>query len=163
MNISEISEKYRAKSDDELLRLAVSPDQLTDEARTALQVELATRNLDDNEHLAAARNQEKARKADIGNLMFVPHFGVGRMRFGRAGRTFDPITLRERFSTTVFIVLLCFPFVPTGTYLVERQPEFPDHLTSLERLPLDWQQVLKVWIVTIGSILACIFLLRLLT
>ncbi len=55
----------------------------------------------------------------------------------------------------MFIVLFCFPLIPTGTYLVERKRGyFQDKLTVLEKLRLDWEQILKIWVVAIGSILA---------
>jgi len=55
----------------------------------------------------------------------------------------------------VFIVLFCFPLIPTGTYLVERKRGyFQDKLTVLEKLRLDWEQILKIWVVATGSILA---------
>ena len=163
MNAAELGEEYRAKSDAELLRLALSPEQLTADATLALTSELARRHIGDEAHLSAARKEESERKADIGTLTFIPSFGLGRMRFGRADRVLDPETGLERFKTTVFIVLFCFPFIPTGTYVVERQPALPDKLTSLERLPLDWEQVLRVWAVAAGSILGFIWFLTLLT
>jgi hypothetical protein len=68
----------------------------------------------------------------------------------------------ERFRTTVFVVLFWPPLIPIGTYLVERKREFlSNQMTVLERLPLDWEQVLKGWIVTAGSILALIWIFRL--
>jgi hypothetical protein len=83
------------------------------------------------------------------------------MRFGKADRVYDSETALERFRTTVFIVLSCFPLVPTGTYLVERSLVLPDELTVLEKLPLDREQILKVWVVAAGAILAFIWLIKL--
>lgn len=82
-------------------------------------------------------------------------YGIGRKRFGKADRIFNPETGRERFKTTVFIVLLWFPLIPTGTFLVERKRRFlSSPITFVERLPLDWEQVLKVWIVVAAMLLA---------
>lgn len=82
------------------------------------------------------------------------------MRFGKANRVYDAQTDVERFKTTLFVVLLCFPLIPTGTYLVERKRVFPDKLTGIERLPLDWEQVLRVWVAAAGSILGFIWLIK---
>ena len=47
-------------------------------------------------------------------------YGIGRRRFGKAERIYNPETRRERFKTTVFVVLLWLPLIPTGTFLVEK-------------------------------------------
>lgn len=158
----ELGEEYRSKTDKELLRLALSSDNLTPEARIALSSELANRGIGGSASLEAARREEEERKAEndreLGTLGFV--FGVGRMRFGKAGRSYDPESDTERFKTTIFIVLLCFPLIPTGTYLVERKRALPDKLTGLQKLPFDWEQVLRVWVVAAGSILGFIWLIR---
>jgi hypothetical protein len=82
------------------------------------------------------------------------------MRFGKANRVYDPKTNIERFKTTIFIVLVCFPLIPTGTYLVERKRILPDKLTGINKLPLDCEQVLRVWVVAAGSILGFIWLIK---
>ncbi|HYL11624.1 MAG TPA: hypothetical protein VEV41_01220 [Terriglobales bacterium] len=69
----------------------------------------------------------------------------------------------ERFKTTVFVVLFWLPLIPTGTFLVERKRSFlSNQLTVLKRLPLDWEQVLKVWVVTACTLLAVIWTFKLL-
>jgi hypothetical protein len=167
MNVQELGEEYRNKTDKELLRLALTPEELTPGANAALKSELAKRRIDSAAHLDAARRKEQERKAEndrsLGTLAFFPHFGVGRMRFGKGDRLYDSETGLERFKTTVFIVLLWFPLIPTGTYLVERKRVLPDEVSGLEKLPLDWEQVLKVWVVAAGSILAFIWLIKLLS
>ena len=85
------------------------------------------------------------------------------MRFGKGNRSYDPETGLERFKTTVFVVLFWFPLIPRGTYLVERKRTPPDGVFGLERLPLDWEQVLKVWVVAAGSILGFIWLIKLIS
>ncbi len=164
MSIQGLAEGYRDKSDKELLRLALIPEQLTTEASAALAGELTRRRIDSAAHLDAARREEQERKAEnvrrLGTLGFVHFLGVGRMRFGKSERTYDPKSGIERFMTTVFIVLLCFPLIPTGTYLVEQKQSLPDELVGLERLPLDWEQVLRVWVIAAGSILALIWLVK---
>ncbi len=164
MNVQEIGEEYRNKTNKELLRLALAPDELTPEAKVVLTAELATRGINGEANLDTARHEEEAAKAEndreLGTLGFVIPVGVGRMRFGKANRVYDPETDLERFKTTIFIVLLCFPLIPTGTYLVERKRTLPDKLTGIEKLPLDWEQVLRVWVVAAGSILGFIWLIK---
>jgi hypothetical protein len=165
MNMQELAQQYGEKTDQELLRLALNREQLTAEASAALTSELARRGIDTSAHLDAARQEEQERiaenKRSLGTIGLFPLFGAGRMRFGKADRFYDSQTGLEHFKTTVFIVLFWFPLIPTSTFRVERDPDWPDQLTSLERLPLDWEQVLKVWIVAVGSILTFIWLIRL--
>jgi hypothetical protein len=83
------------------------------------------------------------------------------MRFGKANCVYNSEIDVERFKTTNLIVFLCFPLLPTGTYLVERKRALPDQLTGLEKLPLDWEQILRVWVVAAGAILGLIWLIEL--
>lgn len=167
MNTQELGEEYRGKTNEELLQLALSPEELTQEARLALTGELARRRIDDEAHLSEARKEQIERKSkndrNIGTLGFIHLLGVGRLRFGSADRTYDSETGLERFRTTVFVLIFYFPFIPRGTYLVERKRAFPDHLAVLEKLPLDWEQILRVWIVAVSSIFGSILLIKLLT
>jgi len=167
MNVQELGEEYRNRTDKELLRLALTPEELTPDANAALKSELARRRIDSGTHLDAARQEEEERKAEndrgLGTLGFIPHFGVGRMRFGKGGCLYNSETGVEQFKTTVFVVLFWFPLIPTGTYLVERKRMLPDEVTGLAKLPLDWKQVLKVWIIATGSILGFISLIKLIS
>jgi len=167
MKTSDLAREYESKSDQELLRLSLVTEELTEEAKNVLADEMARRRIDSSALMEAARHEEQERKAqnerDIGTLGFSLLFFSGRMRFGKGDRVYDPKTASERFKTTVFIVLFCFPLIPTGTYIVQRNRESPLDLTSLERLPLDWEQVLRVWVVATGSILAFIWLIRILS
>jgi hypothetical protein len=53
------------------------------------------------------------------------------------------------------------PLMPTGTYLVERKRQFlSNQMTVLERRPLDWEQVLKVWVVAFATPLAVIWVFK---
>jgi hypothetical protein len=164
MNVQELAGEYRHKADKELLRLALTPDELTPEAYHALTAELAIRGLGSRASLDAARHEEAERKAEndreLGTLGLVLPIGVGRMRFGKANRVYDAGTGIEQFKTTIFVVLLGFPLIPTGTYLVKRNRALPDMLTGIQKLPLDWEQVLWVWVVAMGSILALISLIK---
>lgn len=167
MELQELAEEYQRKTDEELLRLALDPTQLTPEASSILNDELSRRRINTVERLGVFRVEEEQRKEeqrnDAGKLFVIHLYGVGRKRFGKAERVYDPETGMEHFKTTVFIVLLWFPLIPTGTFFVERKREFlSDQMTVLKRLPLDWAQVLKVWVVASASLLALIWTFKLL-
>ena len=163
----DFAEEYRSKTNEELLRLALDPAQLIPEADAALNGELARRRINNTERLKAFREEEEQHKEeqirDPGRLFVVHPYGIGRKRFGKAGRIYNPETGMERFKTTVFVVFLWLPLIPTGTFLVERKREFlSNQMTVLERIPLDWEQVLKVWVVASATLLAVIWAFKLL-
>jgi len=167
VEIQNFSEEYQRKTDEELLRLTLDPGQLTPEANIALNDELARRRINNTERLNAFREEEKQRKEeekrDPGRLFIAHAYGIGRKRFGKAERVYNAQTRIERFKTTVFVVLFWLPLIPTGTFLVERKRKFlSDEMTVLERLPLDWEQVLKVWVVASVVLLAVIWVFKLL-
>ena len=167
METWDFAEEYRGKTDEELLRLALDPEQLIPEANAALNGELSRRQINNTERLGAFRGEEERRKEEQnrnpGRLFVVHPYGIGRKRFGKAERIYNPETGMERFKTTVFIVFLWLPLIPTGTFLVERKREFlPNQMTVLERIPLDWEQVLKVWVAASATLLAVIWVFKLL-
>jgi len=167
VEIQDFAEEYQRKTDDELLRLVLDSEQLTPEAGAALNDELARRRIDKDEQLQAFIEHEEQRKKEQkrnpGNLFVLHPYGVGRDRFGKAGCVYSPETGTERFKTTVFIVLLWLPLIPTGTFIVERKRSFfSRRATVLERLPLDWEQALKVWVVASTILLAVIWAVKLL-
>ncbi len=167
VELQELAQEYPGKTDDELLRLALDPEQLTPEANSLLNEELSRRRINRKERLDAVRVEEDQRKEDqrqeTGKLFVIHPYGIGRKRFGKADRVYNPATGMERFKTTVFVVLFWFPLIPTGTFLIERERAFlANQMTILERLPLDWKQVLKVWVVASGTLLALIWTLKLL-
>lgn len=163
----DFAEEYRSKTDEELLRLALDPAQLIPEANAALNGELSRRQINNTERLRAFRGEEEQRKEEQnrnpGKLFVVHPYGIGRKRFGKAERIYNPETGMERFKTTVFVVFLWLPLIPTGTFLMERKREFlSNQMTVLERIPLDWEQVLKVWVVASATLLAAIWVFKLL-
>ena len=167
MEIQELAEEYRTKTDEELLRLALDAADLTPEANLVLSNELSRRGINTPERLASFRVEEKYRKEEAskhtGSLFIIHPFGVGHLRFGKSDRVYNPATDRERFKTTLFVVLFWFPFVPTGTFFVEKKRSlFSNRLTILKKLPLDWRQVRRVWGVAIGIVLSIIVALAVL-
>jgi hypothetical protein len=167
VEIQDFAQEYEHKTDEELLRLALDPDQLQPEANLALNNELARRGIGSSELLNDFREDENQRKEELardpGKLFVFHPYGIGRKRFGKADRIYDQQTGVERFKTTVFLVLFWLPFIPTGPFIVERKRGLlSSQITVLERLPLDWEQVLKVWLVASSTLLALIWLLKLL-
>jgi hypothetical protein len=162
MEIQDVARGYEFKSDEELLRLALAPDQLTPEAATALTFELSRRGLDGAEQLNSFREEEEQRNAPPYKhkpLFLAGLWGIGLKRFGKADRILLPKTSRERFRTTIFAVLFWFPFIPTGTYLAERHRR-TGMTIFMRQLPLDWEQILKVWIGAVASLLGFVLFLR---
>ena len=167
MQVEDFARSYGTKTNEELLRLAMDSEQLTSEAIAALTSELAKRGINRAERLKAFREEEQQHEDEQaknpGSLFFLRPYGIGRKRFGKADLVYSPETGMERFRTTVFVVLLWLPLIPTGTYLVERKREFlSDQMVVLERLLLDWEQVLKVWIVAAAALLTLIWAVKLL-
>jgi hypothetical protein len=164
VELQQLAEEYQRKTDEELLRLALDRTQLTPEASSILNDELSRRRINTTERLGAFSTEEEQRKEEqrnhVGRLFVIHPYGIGRKRFGKAERVYNSETGMERFRTTVFVVLLWLPLIPTGTFLVERKRAFlSNQMTVLKRMPLDWEQVLKVWVVASASLLAliCIF------
>ena len=165
MEIQDLADEYQSKTDEELLRLALDSADLTPEVNVVLNNELSRRGINSAERLTTFRKEEEQRKEEErkeAGMLFVLHpYGVGRDRFGKAERIYDPTTRIERFKTTVFVVLIWFPLIPTGTFLVEKKRSlFSGQVTILRRLPLDWEQVLQVWVVATGILLSIIISFR---
>jgi hypothetical protein len=167
VEIQDFAAEYEHKTDEELLRLALDSEQLIPEANSALNSELVRRRINTAERLAAFRDQEEQRKQqerkDPGRLFLLVPYGIGRKRFGEAERTRNDETGRERFKTTVFFVLFWFPLIPTRTFIVERKLGFrPEQISILENVPLDWEQVLKVWVTAASTLLVLVLIFKLL-
>jgi hypothetical protein len=165
MEIHELAREYEAKTDDELLRLAADTADLTPEANIALNFELSKRRLNRSERMESFRRDELQRKEELrkdpGKLWTFR--GIGRKRFGKADYSYNSETGLGQFRTTIFVVILYFPLIPTGTFRIEKKRgSFSNGMTVLERLPLDWEQILKVWIVAVASVFAFIIALNLL-
>ena len=161
MEMQDLAAEYETRSNEELLRLALYPEQLTSEAVIVLNNELAKRGINGAEQLDAFRKAEEERTAKVasnpGSFFFLHPWGVGRRHFGKAERVYNSANGVERFRTTVFVVLFWVPLIPTGTYLVERRLKSLSRRTIFrEKLTLDWEQVLKVWVVAATCIFAII-------
>jgi hypothetical protein len=137
---------YSAKSDDELLSLALEANLLTDEARGALSAELRRRNLDSPEQLANFSQEQIHYKhledIDIGNLGLSGH-GMGRRLYGRSNVEIHGTA--EEYNSTVFAVVFFFPLVPMGAYRLLRE-QGSKEFRVLAKKPVDWIEVGIVWL-----------------
>lgn len=168
MEVQDFARHYAALTDEELLRLALTPDQLTDDAMLALNAELGIRRLATPEHLANFREQETERKREIARNtgeFFLRPYGIGRVRFGKAERKTDSESGLEEFTTTLFVVLFWLPLIPSGTYrvrLLSTRGFLRRDIRVIDRLPLNWAQVWRVWATAAGCIALLIAALYLL-
>lgn len=167
MEIQEFAREYEIKTDDELLRLALDSADLTPEANNALNVELSKRQLNRPEKLEDFRREEFKReeeiRKDLGKLWVAHSYGVGKWYFGKAEYSYNAESGIEQFRTTLFIILFGCPLIPIGTFRVARKKAwFSDKLTVIDRLALDWEQILKVWLTAASIVLILIWTLKLL-
>lgn len=151
MQAEDIARSFQNKTNEELLRIALHIGQLSPETTNILRAELARRRLGDPDQVNSKRLERARIRAedanDPGALFFFSRLGFGRMRFGKADYSYDADTRIEHFKTTLFWVFFWFPLIPSGTYRLERRRKFLSRkIWSWEKLPLDWKQVLRVWI-----------------
>jgi hypothetical protein len=128
-----------SKSDEELLRLALAPEELTPEAAIALHAELARRRIGSAEQLSSFREAEKQRKQEEakrpGRMFFHWRLGIGRLRLGRAERIQDPLTGLERFKTTVFVMLFWFRLICNSLKSTLRTALARSHVSDRANIP----------------------------
>jgi hypothetical protein len=97
-----LAEEYQGKTDDELLGLKLEQAQLTPEAKTALNAELARRNINAKESLTTLHN------AEIKCLDEVPSLARIAARQQFLTRWYKPVALAP-FAVVLFVVLTFFP------------------------------------------------------
>jgi hypothetical protein len=135
--VQDFEREYAGMADDELLRLALAPQDLVQDARTALHAEMSRRGLHAN-HVA----------------------GLGFARFCKWNRSSDHGSPYEEFTTTVFFVFAWIPVFPIATYRVRRRKGFGKPAHVLQKLPMNWGQALWVWTVTLMLAFAVVVLVR---
>ena len=161
MDLQALFDHYRHLSDDEIMRLSFDQDQLTDEARMALQSELATRRIT-LERIEKFRFEVKRFSRKLQRREALSRFKETRYKrwYGKADVAYDSDTRLERFTTTVFIHFFFFPLIPIGTFRVRKKRSFWSTPRPIEKLPLDWEQVLTVWVIAAAILFALILALR---
>ena len=153
---------YQHLTVDELLNLAQERGQLTDEARLALDAELAVRSVTTGDiHAYAqatiARKRIEERRNQRSKAFYETRY---RQFFGKKNRRVDSRNRVEEFDTTLWLVI-GLPLVPLRSYRIRRMYRRwwtlcpSTQLRILESKPRDWEQILLTW-VKIGFILLCL-------
>ena len=153
MDVQELAEEYRHKRQEELIRLAVDKEQLTEEARSALQAELSIRRVSSDEISQYRVESERSHRKEERREALKKFKARGRRWYGKANPTYDQETQLERFTTTVFLHWLGFPLIPLGTFRVRKKRSIWSSPIPIQRLPLDWEQILKVWVTAAAIVL----------
>jgi hypothetical protein len=147
--------QYQHLTEDELLHVADESEQLTDEARLALESELRRRNLSTSEVNAYKRKYADDNQADKlrrARRQVVPNLGLGKKFLGKTNRRRDPSDLFELYESTLWFVVLWFPVYPFATYTVRRDLErwlgmvFRSNEIALDRHPRNWAMILLTWV-----------------
>jgi hypothetical protein len=160
MDFQSLAEEYRLKSDDEIMRLVLDQNQLTDEARQMLHAEMASRNISDEEMQnyrdADRHDEQKERLREMRRKIN----GRDRRWFGKWDREYDPETKMERFTTTVFIMIFILPLIPVGTFRIRKKRSFFSSPVAIEQLALNWEQVLTVWVIAAAMLFVVILAVK---
>ena len=164
--------EYQHLTEDELLHLAKEREQLTDDARLALDTELSRRSLwpsDVEAYRVERETADETEKLKRVARFYIHRVGLGKKFLGKAKRHRDPSGLFERYNATLWFVILWVPIFPIATYTVRRDLErwwggvsASDEI-ALERHPRNWEQILLTWVKAASVLLALrlIFLLLL--
>lgn len=155
--------QYEHLTEDELLHVAGESEQLTDEARLALESELSRRNLstsDINAYKQHLADDDKADQLRSARLQVVPNVGLGKKFLGMTNRRRDPNGLFEQYESTLWFVVLWFPVYPIATYTVRRDLErwlgmtFTSNEVALDRHSRNWEMILLTWVKASAFLLA---------
>jgi hypothetical protein len=165
--------EYQYLTTDEILRIASQKEQLTDEARMALETELTRRKLSDGEvqsykeEYLAAERVEKVRAANrITGSSWFSQRGVGFKFLGKSNGRRDPSGRVEEYESTQWFIIFWFPVYPVATFTVRRTlsrwlgivPKSQPH--TIQRHPRNWEQILTTWIKAALILWAILLLLR---
>lgn len=168
MLLEDYAKTFESKTDDELLRLAFTSEDLVAEASAALNNELSKRGINNAERMTAFDEDEKQRKIEneeeeFARKSILSTRSFQQSRWGKADYVYDAKTGIEHFKTTYFFTLLGLPVVPTGTFLVRKKKKYWwADVRKVKQMPLDWEQVLKVWIVVACVLIVLVWAVRLL-
>ena len=159
--MKELGEIYYSKSDDELLLICSEADELTPEAREALKAEMSRRGLTEREAADFRKEIEFEKRREAKQKERQRLMGNGRSWFGKANVVCQPVSNRERFETTFFITFIYLPVVPLGSYRIERLKRgWREKIILFEKLALNWEQVLRAWVITGLVALAAMWALK---
>ena len=155
--------EYQHLTQDELLHLAEESDQLTDDARLALDEELNRRRLsssDIDSYRLECEALGKADKIERATPNYIHNVGLGNKFFGKTNRHRDTERLFEQYDTTLWFVVLWFPVFPIATYSVRTDLErwlgmlVASDPVAIERHARNWEQILLTWLKAAAVLLA---------
>jgi hypothetical protein len=155
--------RYEDLNRDELLHVAVERDQLTDEARMELDIELSLRNIstaDVNSYRLEYEMAEHDDKVRAANRLTRPSFassrGFGFKFLGKMNYHRDPSDRFEEYDSTQWFTTFWLPIFPVATFKVRRDRSrwlgipWKSGPQALERYPRNWNQILLTWIKTMA-------------
>ncbi len=156
--------QYEHLTDDELVNLADQREDLTEEARSQLEVELKHRNITP-EVLVSLSKIRKTEDCQIDTLGLSAH-GCGKKLFAKKVHNYNALSGDEDIETTLWAVVFWFPVAPLASYLIRRKRREnwwqrswqQSEMTVLQRLPLNWGQVITTWIKGLVFALALLLL-----
>jgi hypothetical protein len=155
--------EYQYLTQDELLHLAEEKDQLTDDARLALEGELNRRGLsssDIDSHRVEYEAADKADRLKRAAPSYIHNVGLGKKFFGKTNRHRDTKRLFEQYDTTLWFAILWFPVFPIATYTVRSDLErwlgmlVASDPVPIEHHPRNWEQILLTWAKAAAVLLA---------
>jgi hypothetical protein len=157
---------YQHSKRDELLRLALEKDQLTDEARLALETEISGRRITQSDIQSFKDELQSAQAKEDRDVraVFTPSSHLGKKFFGVKNRVHDARLLIEEFDTTLWFFALWFPIFPLGSYRIRRPFRrwwnlcASDEFHVLHKFPQrNWEQILVTWIKAMLALLVLRF------
>ena len=149
---AELNEYYKSLSDDQLLNL-VHEGGFTDEAKVVLENELARRKLS---HSNVKKFIEDCERSKLDKEVIEKEVGLGYGGLGLHfyGRNYLNVTDKEANIQlrTKWFTLIWIPLIPIASYRFQGSSQ-----RVIERVPLNWTQVLMIWSKT-ATIVLCVIL-----
>jgi len=158
--------EYQSLTDDEVLQIATEREQLTDDARSMLDSELALRKLsikDVQSQKIAYERAEKLERARLGHKILSQRTfsrrGFGINFFGKTNVRRDPAGHFEEYDATQWVVILWIPVFPVATCTVHRTRSrwlgltFKSAPQIIARHARNWEQILLTWVKTAAILL----------
>jgi hypothetical protein len=157
---------YQQLSDDEILNLARDIGNLTDEAKDALNLEISRRNLssDDIQTYATETRVLEGVESRRRQKLLNPNFSRNKQFFGRANFVRDDSSGIQEYDATLWFVVFWFPLIPLGAYRVRRgggwwRNFFIPNVEVVTKLALNWEQILRTWLIAVSVLFAAILIL----
>lgn len=134
---SEMFERYRRLSDEELEHLLEDFDNLLEPAQSCLLAELRTRGQTEAAiaEISDAGRKHKLPLTSIGGfdpdltreIGGVRRFhGIGRIFYGKSNYTYNELFAFEEFDTTLWWILFFIPIIPQGSFRIRRKRQRTD-------------------------------------